>query len=286
MSLDEALTSINRAIELARAGDIRYIDALLHRIRGDILLRRDPANPAPAEQAYLAALAVAREQGARSFGLLAALKLAKLYQSTARPVEAHDVRPRRSKGSGRRRRWRKSRKGRRCSPRFLREERMEVRRGVAEAQAEIPDRLRSRDGDVPRLRLRGSEGRLRRVRELASGADDPAEQFDAHWGQWIPSVFRGELGLARKTAEIFVRETTSEAWMTEAVVARRMLGLTCLFQGDLIDARAHFEEAARIYDPERDRDAKFRFGVDPGATASVFLAHTIGCSARSDGRKN
>ena len=91
MSVDEALTSIDRAIELAREGDIRYIDALLHRIRGDILLRRDPANAAPAEEAYLAAIAVAREQGARSFGLLAALKLAKLYQSTARPVEAHDI---------------------------------------------------------------------------------------------------------------------------------------------------------------------------------------------------
>ena len=113
-----------------------------------------------------------------------------------------------------------------------------------------------------------------RVRELASGADNTAERFDAHWGQWIPSVFRGELGLARKTAEIFVRETTSEAWMTEAGVARRMLGLTCLFQGDLIDARAHLEEAARIYDPERDRDAKFRFGVDTGASAKLFLAHT------------
>ena len=62
--------------------------------------------------------------------------------------------------------------------------------------------------------------------------------------------------------------------MTEAGVARRMLGLTCLHQGDLIDALAHLEEAARIYDPERDRDAKFRFGVDTGASATLFLAHT------------
>jgi hypothetical protein len=80
--------------------------------------------------------------------------------------------------------------------------------------------------------------------------------------------------LARETAEIFVRETMGEAWMTEAGVARRMLGLTCLYQGDLIDARAHLEGAARIYDLERDRDAKFRFGVDTGASAKLFLAHT------------
>jgi hypothetical protein len=36
-------------------------------------------------------IAVAREQGTRSFGLRAALGFAKLYQSTGRPVEAHDV---------------------------------------------------------------------------------------------------------------------------------------------------------------------------------------------------
>ena len=91
VSADTALTSIDRAIESARKGDVRYVDSLLHRIRADILLKAHPDDPAPAEQAYLAAIAVAREQGARSFGLQAALKLAKLYQSTARPVEAHDL---------------------------------------------------------------------------------------------------------------------------------------------------------------------------------------------------
>ena len=34
---------------------------------------------------------LAPEQGARSFGLQAALKLAKLYQTTGRAVEAHAV---------------------------------------------------------------------------------------------------------------------------------------------------------------------------------------------------
>ena len=56
-----------------------------------MLLKRDPANPAPAEEAFLTAIAVAKQQGARSFELRAALSLAKLYQSTARPAEAHAV---------------------------------------------------------------------------------------------------------------------------------------------------------------------------------------------------
>jgi hypothetical protein len=60
-------------------------------LRGDILLKHDPAKPALAEQAFQAAAAVAKQQGSRSFGLRAALSLAKLYQHTARPAEAYAV---------------------------------------------------------------------------------------------------------------------------------------------------------------------------------------------------
>ena len=49
------------------------------------------SNPAPAEEAFQRAIAIAKEQGARSWGLRAALSLAKLYQSTARPAEAHAI---------------------------------------------------------------------------------------------------------------------------------------------------------------------------------------------------
>jgi hypothetical protein len=67
------------------------VDTLLHRLRGDILLKRDLADPSPAEEAYRTAIAIAKQQGARSFELRAALALAKLLQSTGRPVDAHAV---------------------------------------------------------------------------------------------------------------------------------------------------------------------------------------------------
>jgi hypothetical protein len=51
----------------------------------------DPANPAPAEEAFKTAITIAKQQGARSFELQAALSLATLYQSTGRPAEAHAV---------------------------------------------------------------------------------------------------------------------------------------------------------------------------------------------------
>src|SRR5262249_31640498 len=86
-----AVTTINKALTLASEAGERVYDAFLHRLRGDILLKRDLADPGPAAEAYRTASAIAKQQGARSFGLQAAFALAKLYQSTHRLVEAHTI---------------------------------------------------------------------------------------------------------------------------------------------------------------------------------------------------
>ena len=82
--LDEALATVDRT-------GYRAFEAELHRARGDILLKRDAADRASAEEAFQTAVAIARRQGTRSFELRAALSLAKLYQSTGRTAEAHAV---------------------------------------------------------------------------------------------------------------------------------------------------------------------------------------------------
>ncbi len=57
-------------------------------MRGEILLKGDPTNTAPAEKAFLKAIAVAQQQKARSLELRAGLDLARLYNSTGRPTDA------------------------------------------------------------------------------------------------------------------------------------------------------------------------------------------------------
>ena len=63
----------------------------MHRIRAEILLKRDPADTAAAEQSLQAAIAIAQSQKARSFELRAALSLAKLYRAANRDADAHAV---------------------------------------------------------------------------------------------------------------------------------------------------------------------------------------------------
>ena len=88
---DRAVAILDEALATADRLGYRAFEAELHRVRGDILLKRDPANPAPAQEAFLTAIAVAKRQATRSFELRAALALAKLYQSTGHPADAHAV---------------------------------------------------------------------------------------------------------------------------------------------------------------------------------------------------
>jgi tetratricopeptide (TPR) repeat protein len=91
--VDEGLATVDQSIAESERSGIRWFDAENHRIRGEILLKRDPAtaNTAPAEDAFITAIAVAQQQKARSFELRAALSLAKLYQATGRAADAHAV---------------------------------------------------------------------------------------------------------------------------------------------------------------------------------------------------
>jgi predicted ATPase len=85
------LTRIDDALTLSEQTGQHWIYPFLHHVRGGILLKQNPANTAPAEDAFLTAIAVAKQQGARSFQLRAALSLAKLYRATGRGADAHAV---------------------------------------------------------------------------------------------------------------------------------------------------------------------------------------------------
>jgi predicted ATPase len=83
--LETALATIDAVIAETELRGQHSFESESHRVRGEILRKRDAANPAPAEEAFRTAIAVARQQKARSFELRAALSLAKLYQSSGRP---------------------------------------------------------------------------------------------------------------------------------------------------------------------------------------------------------
>ena len=89
--VDRAVAVIDEAVATCERTEYRAFEAELHRVRGEMLLLRDTSDPSPAEEALRSAIGIAKQQGTRSFELRATLALAKLYQATGRPADAHVV---------------------------------------------------------------------------------------------------------------------------------------------------------------------------------------------------
>ena len=85
-----ALATLGHALKDFEPNGQRWFDAELHRSRGEILFAQNSTDPA-VEEAFLAAVNIARRQKARSFELRAALGLAKIYGRTGRDAEAHAI---------------------------------------------------------------------------------------------------------------------------------------------------------------------------------------------------
>ena len=113
-----------------------------------------------------------------------------------------------------------------------------------------------------------------RARELATAIDDLNERFTVYFGLWTGNLLRGELGLAREIAETFLREAERGAGTMECEAGRCLVGLTCLFQGDFVEAQANLVETLSIYDPSAIVRPRFRFGGDVGASGRAYLAVT------------
>ena len=264
--LDEALATCDRI-------GYRAFEAELHRARGEILLKRDPANPAPAEEAFLTAIAVAKQQGTRSFELRAALALAKLYQSTGRPVEAHAVLAPALEG-------------------FAPTPEMPE---IAEAQALLAalaetDEVKAAAAQRRRLtQLHVSYGNaliaargygapetteaFAKARESASGDKDAPERLAADYGLWVGSYMR-EANCPRCGRTLRPSSATSRRDPTRPRPAspNAAPGVTCWFAGEYREARDHLERALALFQPGRDDDLAFRFGQDPGVSAMAYLA--------------
>jgi predicted ATPase len=320
---DAPLRRIDEALALANETGERWTDALLHRIRGEILLKRDPANSAPAEEAFQTAIAIAQGQKARSFELQAALALAKLYQSTGRAAEAHAVLAPALEGfralsllpSGRKPAPSAARgagdEGTRVSVEAAdaltpdpspdpREERgdaafvemPELREAVAllsaladsdEVKAEAAQRQRRGQLQVAYgnalIAARGfgapeTTQAFIRARESATGEKDAPARLAADFGLWAGSYSRGELPSMRAHAGAFLADTDAKPDSPEAGVAHRVRGITHWFAGEFLEARDHLERALARFEPGRDDDLAYRFGMDPGVPAMAYLAFT------------
>jgi predicted ATPase len=87
--VEEGLTLLDDALQIAERTGERWFGAELHRHKGELLLRQ--GQPEAAENLYRKALSIAREQEAKLWELRAAVALARLWNEEGRRDEARDL---------------------------------------------------------------------------------------------------------------------------------------------------------------------------------------------------
>jgi predicted ATPase len=89
--IEEGLHAISEALAEIDGNGVRYYEIELHRVRGELLLRLNPADERCAEDSFRRAIETARAQDAKSFELRTAVSLARLWRDQGRRAEAHDL---------------------------------------------------------------------------------------------------------------------------------------------------------------------------------------------------
>jgi class 3 adenylate cyclase/predicted ATPase len=89
--LDDAWRCIDDAIEKVERSKERWCEAELHRIAGEIALKPLSPDTEKAEKYFERALAVGRQQQAKSWELRAAMSLARLWRSQGKPQQAREL---------------------------------------------------------------------------------------------------------------------------------------------------------------------------------------------------
>jgi predicted ATPase len=234
--LDDALAELERTEE-------RWYEAEMHRIRAEILLKRDPTSTAAAEQSLQAAIAIAQSQKARSFELRAALSLAKLYRVANRAADAYAI--------------------------------------LAPAVEGFPPTQQFPELTEAQALLSALSERDALSRELAS-REDASERFSAYHSLWGRHLSRGEPAPMREMAELLLREAAARPDCPETLIADHISGCTCLQFGDFAGAHQHFQKTIELYDPTRHGDLANRFGQDPRVAAEILDALTLWVLGRVD----
>jgi len=111
-----------------------------------------------------------------------------------------------------------------------------------------------------------------RARESSVGEKSAPERLAADYGLWANSYTRGELSSMRAHAAALLADVEAQPDSPEAGVAHRVCGVTNLFAGEYASGRNHLERALALFEPGRDDDLAFRFGIDVGVAAMANLA--------------
>jgi tetratricopeptide (TPR) repeat protein len=137
---------------------------------------------------------------------------------------------------------------------------------------------------------------IEQAEALGEPPEDPLLLFVVLYGIWVANAgaFNGDA--VRELAAQFLTLAEKQGGPVPLMVGHRIMGVSLMFTGNLVESRDHFDRAVdhfdravALYDPVQHREFAARFGQDPGAALLAFrslaqwlLGYGEGAAATAD----
>jgi class 3 adenylate cyclase/predicted ATPase len=116
---------------------------------------------------------------------------------------------------------------------------------------------------------------IEQAERLGEPPDDPSLLLSALFGQWIVNFMNFNGDVVRELAARFLALGEKEHAAVPLVIGHRTMGSTLALMGDLVEARAHYDEALALYRPAEHRRLMTRFGQDLRVTCLAFRSMAL-----------
>jgi class 3 adenylate cyclase/predicted ATPase len=111
---------------------------------------------------------------------------------------------------------------------------------------------------------------IEQAERLGEPPDDPSLLLSALFGQWIVNFINFNGDVARELASRFLVLGEREETTVPRMIGHRTMASTLALMGDLVAAKAHYNEALALYRPAEHRRLMTRFGQDLRVTCLAF----------------
>jgi class 3 adenylate cyclase/predicted ATPase len=97
---------------------------------------------------------------------------------------------------------------------------------------------------------------------LGEPLEDPLLLFSVLYGFWVANYVAFNGKVCRDLAAQFLALAEKQEATVPLMIGHRLMGTSLLFTGDIIQGRAHYDQALALYDPGEHRSLAARFGQD------------------------
>jgi predicted ATPase len=137
--------------------------------------------------------------------------------------------------------------------------------------------MHSKGWAAPEPRAAVEQARLfmERAGVLGEPPEDPLVLFSVLFGVWAANILAFNGDVCRDLATQFLALAETQGTTAARMIGHRMLGNTFHYSGDLVQARAQYDQALDLYDSAVHRPLATRFGHETEVAVLSYRAFTL-----------